>query len=191
MSRRYHEHRLDTATTTQGRRRFLKGCVLALPALSLHPAQALTGPSKRRLSFHHTHTNEKLSVVYHDGQRYLPESLRRIDHFLRDFRSKEIHPIDPRLLDILYTVTLNTGAQGRFEVISGYRSPTTNAMLRTKSSGVAKKSLHMQGKAIDVRLSGVDCGTLRTCAVKLKQGGVGYYPRSDFVHLDTGRYRTW
>ncbi len=165
--------------------------MLALPALSVPPAQALTRPSERRLSFHHTHTDERLSLVYHDGRRYLPESLRRIDRFLRDFRTEEIHPIDPRLLDILYTVTLSTGARGRFEVISGYRSPKTNAMLRTKSSGVAKHSLHMQGKAIDVRLSDVDCGALRKCAVSLKQGGVGYYPRSNFVHLDTGRYRTW
>lgn len=177
----------------QSRRFFVKGCAL-LPAASLvtpwHLARATA--VERILSFHHTHTGENLSVVYHDGADYLPDALTEVNHLLRDFRSEEIYPIDPSLLDFLSSVRSLAGSRGTFEVISGYRSPATNTMLRRKGSGgVAKRSLHMQGKAIDVRLSGVDSAKLRQVSIALAQGGVGYYSKSEFVHLDTGRFRTW
>ena len=175
------------------RRRFLKGCALALPAAAMMAPWQRAGAaaSARSLSFHHTHTGEKLSVVYHDGVDYIPESLAEIDHLLRDFRTDDVHPIDPALFDILSAARSATGGRGTFEIISGYRSPATNSMLRNKSSGVAKKSMHLQGKAIDVRLRGVDTARLRKAAVSLGAGGVGYYAKSDFVHIDTGRVRTW
>jgi uncharacterized protein YcbK (DUF882 family) len=176
------------------RRRFVGGIALALPGVAL--AAALPGSvsaktAHRSLSFSHLHTGEKLSVEYHDGIDYIPEALTAIESHLADFRSKESHPIDPSLLDILYAVRAATGHGGVYQVISGYRSPNTNAMLRSRSSGVAKRSLHMQGRAIDVRLTGVDTGNLRKAAVTLARGGVGYYEKSNFVHLDTGRFRTW
>ncbi len=146
---------------------------------------------ERQLSFHHTHTGEKLSIVYHDGRDYLSGPLKDIDSFLRDFRTEEIKPIDRRLLDQLFALSALTESRGTFEVISGYRSPQTNAKLRGKNGGVAKKSLHMQGRAIDVRLTDIPSVNLRKAALSLKSGGIGYYRRSDFVHLDTGRFRTW
>jgi uncharacterized protein YcbK (DUF882 family) len=181
------------ANRNPGRRAFLRTLGLALPAAALPGpwARALAAPRPRSLSFRHAHTQERLAIVYHDGDGYLPESLERINRLLRDFRTEQIHPIDPPLLDLLYAVTLATSSRGRFEVISGYRSPATNAMLRRNNPGVAKRSLHMQGRAIDVRLSDVDTRALRKAALALKAGGVGYYGRSNFVHLDTGRPRSW
>ena len=154
-------------------------------------AGPLAALDARSLRFYHTHTGERLSLVYHDGVQYLPKALQEINRFLRDFRTEEVRPIDPRLLDILSAICANTESRGTIEVISGYRSQTTNARLRDKSMGVAKKSLHMQGKAVDLRLTDVDTGNLRKAAIALGQGGVGYYRKSDFVHLDTGRFRTW
>jgi uncharacterized protein YcbK (DUF882 family) len=142
------------------------------------------------LSFYHTHTGERLEVVYKKNGWYDPAALSVINNYLRDFRTEEVHPIDTRLLDLLHNIWLESG-NGVFEVISGYRSPTTNAMLRQTSNGVAKKSLHMKGRAIDVRLSGLELDKLRTIAVAKRSGGVGYYPQSGFIHLDTGRVRTW
>lgn len=178
----------------QSRRFFVKGCALLIPGAALvtpwHLVRAAT--VERTLSFHHTHTGENLSLVYHDGADYLPDALSEINRLLRDFRSEETYPIDPSLLDLLSTVRTLTGDRGTFEVISGYRSPSTNTMLRRKGGGgVAKRSLHMQGKAIDVRLNGVDSAKLRKASISLARGGIGYYPKSDFVHLDTGRFRTW
>jgi uncharacterized protein YcbK (DUF882 family) len=145
----------------------------------------------RELAFRHTHTGESLSLLCTSGGAFDTAGLDRVDHFLRDFRTGELHRIDPGLLDFLGDLHRETGSNGVFEVISGYRSPATNAMLRGKSSDVAKKSLHMQGRAIDVRLTDVATADLRDAAIRLKRGGVGYYPKSDFVHLDTGRFRTW
>lgn len=172
------------------RRVILKGALLA-PLLPLSRLAGAAPTSERKLSFYHTHTGEKLSVVYHDGRDYLPESLADIDRHLRDFRTGDIETIDPLLLDQLFALRRMTDSNGVYQVISGYRSPATNAKLRSRSSGVAKKSLHMQGRAVDVRLTGVECRNLRKAAVALKNGGVGLYPKSDFVHLDTGRFRTW
>ena len=177
-----------------GRRRALLATGLVLAAgsslLVPRPAAAHAKPP-RRLSFHHTHTNEQISVVYHADGRYLTAELEKATRFLRDFRTGDAHPIDPLLFDFLYAAKVATGSCGVFEVISGYRSPATNAMLRRAGNGVAKRSMHTRGKAIDVRLTDVDTRVLRDAALKLRHGGVGYYRRSDFVHLDTGRVRSW
>lgn len=176
--------------TMRSRRSLLKAAGTLLP-MAFMPVRALALPRARELRFYHTHTGEKLDVVYAQNGNYVAEALGEINHLLRDFRSGVVHPIDPRLLDILSAVQERTGGAGRFEVISGYRSPGTNDMLRHQSSGVAKNSLHLQGQAIDVRLTGTDTRNLRRAAIAMGQGGVGYYPASDFVHLDTGRFRTW
>ena len=143
------------------------------------------------LTFYHTHTGESLAVVYQRDGAYQPEALAAIDEFLKDFRNGEAHPIDPQLLDILYEIRTMTGSQAPYEVISAYRSPATNEMLRSKSNGVASQSMHLHGRAIDVRLRDVDLVQLRKVALELERGGVGFYPDSDFIHVDTGRVRYW
>jgi len=142
------------------------------------------------LSFYHTHTGERLTATYFENGRYVPQALRAIDHLLRDFRSGELHVIDRQLLDQLFTLAGCCGGSS-FEVVSGYRSRKTNAMLRQTTGGVASHSLHLEGRAVDVRLEGCDTVRLRRAALAMACGGVGYYPSSDFVHLDTGRFRTW
>lgn len=178
----------------RSRRGLLKAAGVLLPALplALSPMAALAGTQRsRELRFYHTHTSEKLSVVYAEDGAYIPQALDEINHLLRDFRSGVVHPIDPRLLDVLYEVRMLSGSSGQYEIISAFRSPSTNEMLRHKSTGVAQKSLHLQGQAVDVRLDGVATSRLRRAALSLARGGVGYYPDSDFVHLDTGRVRAW
>lgn len=154
-------------------------------------ANSVSRKNQRELSFYHTHTGNKLSIIYHNGDSHIISALHKINQFLGDFRTGEIHDIDIRLLDALYLLQQKTGVENNFEVISGYRSPKTNAKLHSKSNGVAKRSLHMQGKAIDIRLNGVNTKVLRDTAIAMKVGGVGYYRRSDFIHLDTGRVRYW
>ena len=175
------------------RRQLLQKALLIVPVFCFSPASLLAKQVPvRRLSFSHTHTCEQLSIVYARDGKYLPEALSRINHCLRDFRSNEKYAIDPALLDFLYDLQRTAGNEGGvFEVISGYRSPSTNKMLRNKSNGVAKRSLHMEGKAIDLRLRGTRTKKLRDLAINLKRGGTGYYAKSDFVHLDTGRVRQW
>lgn len=182
-----------TADRTVARRQFVKGLVgmAAAPLLPM-PALALgSAGSDRQLQFAHTHTGETLSVVYRNGTSYASGALGQINHHLRDHRSGEIYSMDTGLLDLLFELANVTNSREPFQVISGYRSPGTNAMLRKKGSGVAKRSLHMQGKAIDVRLADIPTSQLRRAAIDLQAGGVGYYPKSDFLHLDTGRVRTW
>ena len=145
----------------------------------------------RTLDFFHTHTGERLAVNYFDAGAYVPDALATVNHFLRDFRTGDVHSIDPALLDLLHALTDLTGSARPFQVISGYRSPATNEMLRHRSEGVAAGSLHMQGQAIDIRLADVPLDALRRAALTVRRGGVGYYPASDFVHVDTGRVRTW
>jgi uncharacterized protein YcbK (DUF882 family) len=145
----------------------------------------------RTLSFRHTHTGESERLTYWRDGDYLADGLLQLDWLLRDHRTGESMPMDRTLLDLLYKLQQAVGVCGEFEIISAYRSPKTNRMLRNKSSGVAKRSLHMQGKAIDVRLPGCNLKTLRDAALTLKAGGVGYYPKSNFIHLDTGRFRYW
>lgn len=174
------------------RRAFIQFAVFATAAgVAPNWARAVTKKPTRRLAFHSTHTGENLDLVYRIGNDYIPESLAQINRVLRDHRNNEVHTIHPDLLDLLHalSVTLDTGTA--FHVISGYRSPLTNAVLAAQSEGVAKHSLHMQGKAIDIRLPGRDLSDLRRAAVALKLGGVGHYPRLDFVHLDVGRVRYW
>jgi len=175
----------------QNRRQILKAAVLAPVGLLLPWGSSLAGIRQRSLDFYHTHTGEKMSIVYHDGLDYIPDSLMSVTEYLKDFRTGESHNIDSGLLDQLYMLQQLTGSSGVFEVISGYRSPGTNARLRNNSQGVAKRSLHMQGKAIDTRLTGVSLGNLRKAALAMKAGGVGFYGKSNFLHLDTGRFRTW
>jgi uncharacterized protein YcbK (DUF882 family) len=147
--------------------------------------------SERRLTLKNLHTPEVLDVVYRRGEQYLPEALAQVEVQLRDYRTGDRHPIDPQLLDTLYELAQRAGVGPVFSVISGYRSPQTNAMLHERSSGVANHSLHMEGRAIDVRLAQIDCADLAAKALEMKRGGVGYYRESNFVHLDTGRFRTW
>jgi uncharacterized protein YcbK (DUF882 family) len=153
---------------------------------------ALAPESPRRsLSFFNTHTGEQLGVCYYKNNVYRPGAMRQINHILRDHRTGDVEAIDSRLLDLLFTVSQRVGNGSPFHIISGYRSPKTNAKLRKHTKGVATFSYHMLGRAIDIRLPGCDTGKLRQACMDLKLGGVGYYPQSDFVHVDTGAFRTW
>lgn len=147
--------------------------------------------TSRELSFHNTHTGEKLVISYYERGEYLSDALQGVNYLLRDHRTGDVHAIDTALLDQLYDLRMMFGTHKPFHIISGYRSPYTNALLNKKSSGVAKKSLHMQGCAIDIRIPGIDSKKLRNAAIAMRSGGVGYYQRSDFIHLDTGRVRSW
>jgi uncharacterized protein YcbK (DUF882 family) len=143
------------------------------------------------LSFYHTHTQLSLDVVYYQNGKYVDSSLDEINRFLADFRTGDMADMDPKLLDILHDVRNELGSDGTYEVISAYRSPKTNEMLRSNSGGVARNSQHLLGNAIDVRLRGIPIEKLRDTALDMKRGGVGYYEQSDFVHIDTGRVRRW
>jgi len=173
------------------RRHFLAGAGASL--FVPRPALAINASSVRRLAFDNIHTGEKLKVEYWTEGQYIPDALVQVNHVLRDFRSGDVHPIAPQLLDLLSALRERLETTEPVSVISGYRSPTTNAMLRGEHehSGVASKSLHMQGMAIDIRIAGRSLATVRTAALAQRLGGVGYYPQSDFVHVDVGRVRTW
>jgi len=148
--------------------------------------------TEHRIRLYHTHTGERIEVVYRHGDNYLPEAENQLDHFLRDHRTGEVRHYDPHVFDILADLTAAVGRPGaEIQIICGYRSSWSNEFLRTRSSGVAKNSLHMQAHAIDIRIPGVETLVLRDAALALGRGGVGYYPRSGFVHVDTGRVRTW
>lgn len=188
----------DLTGTGVNRRAFLGfGAVAAAAALSPLRAHAAPAPKKaavRSLSFFNTHTGERLKTTYCCDGKYEPEALKQINHILRDWRAGKVKPIDPQLLDLLHELSGTLETDSPFHIISGYRSPVTNATLRTKGgthTGVASKSLHMVGKAIDIRVPGVKLDHLRGAARTLKLGGVGYYPSSNFVHIDTGRVRFW
>jgi len=173
------------------RRKFLiTGVAVLCAAPGLLSARIDTSP--RHLSLRHSHTGEELDVVYRRDDRLDGKALGRLNRFLRDFRTEETTPIDPALFDLLYDLKARAGnPDGVIEIVSAYRSPKTNEMLRKQSSGVAKRSFHTQGRALDVRLRGTATSDLRRLAVAMKRGGVGYYRRSDFLHLDTGPARTW
>lgn len=174
------------------RRRFLHhGGGLAAAALPLTSAWGKVTDA-RSLAFEHLHTGEKLTLVYAQGDTYLPEALTRLNHLLRDHYSGAVGRIDPQLFDLLFRVQRTLGAAQPFEVISGYRSSATNAHLKSsRGGGVASKSLHMEGRAIDIRIAGVPLDDVRVAALSLQIGGVGYYARDGFVHVDTGRVRSW
>lgn len=146
---------------------------------------------ERELRFYNLHTDERLRTVYWADGRYLPDSLAEIDNILRDFRAGKVHPIDPRLLDLLWNLHRSLETHQPFQVISGYRTPKTNAMLAAHSRGVARHSMHILGKAVDIRVPGRSTRGIRDAALALRGGGVGYYPVSRFVHVDVGRVRHW
>lgn len=179
--------------TDCGRRRFLGWSLAAGSALlisGVRTARALSAPA-REIEFYHLHTGESLRAVYWEGGRYLKDGLAEIDYVLRDFRTGEVRTIDPHLLDLVHQLRLALESRSPVNVISGYRSPETNAMLARRSGGVAKNSYHIKGMAIDLRLPDRKLKEVRTAALALAGGGVGYYPKSDFVHMDTGPVRTW
>lgn len=189
-------------STEPSRRRFLRRAshlgalaagatsALALPMVATPARAMLAGP--RRLSLVHTHTGEKLALVFAVDAHYAPAALSALDHFLRDHYSGIVGSIDPQLFDLLYRAQQSLGHEGPFEIISGYRAGATNERLReSRGGGVARRSLHLEGRAIDLRLPGVPLVDLRDAALALRAGGVGFYPRERFVHIDTGRVRRW
>ncbi len=179
--------------TAIGRRGFLEttGVAAAIAAFTGPTVASLALAETRSLSFVHLHTGERLDVTYWTDGAYMPDELTAVDQLLRDFRSGDVKPIDLRLLDRLHRLRRDMRSSMPFEVISGYRTPATNAALRRKSRAVAKNSYHMRGMAIDVRLPGRGITQLRHAALLQRAGGVGYYPDSSFIHLDVGPLRRW
>ena len=178
-----------------GRRDFIGSGMLGL-VLSFFPRGVLAAArsvltTEKSLSLHNTHTGESLSTVYWIQGDYLPGALDDLNYILRDHRTGEIKPIDTQLLDLLHALSEKLSVRHPFHIISGYRSQATNDLLRRRGRGVAKNSLHVHGKATDIRLPGCDLSVLRESAMGLRGGGVGYYPRSNFVHMDIGTVRYW
>ena len=186
-----HDYRMFHAQ----RRSLLRATLGGVVSIAAAPVMAaIAAPSRldhRSLSFRHLHTGDFLSVPYWVGGRYEPDALSEIDKLLRDFRSGETTNMDVGLLEFLHRLRTALASDQPFEIISGYRSPLTNARLAAKSGGVAKSSYHMQGMAIDIRMPGRRLRYTRRAALDLRLGGVGYYGRSNFIHLDTGRVRFW
>jgi len=205
--------KIDEDITIASRRKFLKmmayGSVLAVSGCGVEtaavrhvarhaftqqtqaPAPYLHSSGYKTLSFEHTHTGEKLKLTYFERGNYIKDALQEINYLLRDFRTDDIHPIDTALLDQLFDLKQTLGLNKPFHIISGYRSPFTNVQLHKHSHGVAEHSFHMQGRAIDIRVEGVSSKMIRNAALNMAQGGVGYYRQNNFVHLDSGRFRTW
>jgi len=191
---------IDTSVET-GRRGFLRGlgglflgagAAIAAPTIITSSADAASVAAPRRqLSFVSLHTKEKLKVTYYTNGSYDRSALKDVNHMLRDWRTGEVGSMDPKLLDLLFQLRQRLRTDEPFQVISGYRCPKTNAMLASKSEGVASKSLHMEGKAIDITMAGRQLSRIRQEALNLRMGGVGIYSRSGFVHVDTGRVRQW
>ena len=186
-----------TIKTNFTRRQLLKAAtgvagLCAFPMVARATTLAAAPSLARDLSLDHTHTLESIQLTYAFGRRYVPEALKGLNHFLRDHYSGLVGNMDPALYDILHSIQASLQSRGSYQIISGYRSPHTNERLRARGGGgVAKRSLHMEGKAVDIRLTGVPLAELRDAALELAVGGVGYYPGSDFVHVDTGRVRSW
>ncbi|MES9955558.1 MAG: DUF882 domain-containing protein [Sedimenticola sp.] len=174
------------------RRRFLRNSLLISGGLFAAPAVAtVRRTGERRLELHNLHTGEREKVLYWSGGQYQKGGLRDLNNLLRDHRTGDVYDMEPELFDLAYDLGGLFGDRHRFEIISGYRSPKTNDKLRSRSNGVAKRSLHMQGKAIDLRIPGVSLSKLKQAAIGMQRGGVGYYPKSGFIHVDTGRVRNW
>lgn len=189
---------LDTGTEGLNRRRFLRLstlCVAAGPLIFDHltaeDLHAAPTAGVRVLRFHNTHTGECRDLSYWSGGKYLTSGLTAANYILRDHRTEDVHPIDPELLDMLHELAVRLKVTPDYDVISGFRSEQTNALLRREGHAVARRSYHLQGKAVDVRLAGVSLARLRKTALGLSRGGVGFYPDSRFVHLDTGPVRSW
>jgi len=153
-----------------------------------------TGSEPYRLKLHHLHTGESIDVVYRIGDTYIPEAMAKLNHFLRDHRTQDVSSYDPKEFDLLHSLLAKLGrANSEIDVVCGYRTPWSNNFLRTRSAvtGVAQHSQHMLAKAIDIRVPGVATAKLRDAALALHGGGVGYYPVSQFVHVDVGPVRQW
>lgn len=179
----------------QSRREFLRfGLLVAVAGLAPFPVQAAMreiAARERSLALYNTHTGESLNTVYWAEGAYIPQALSEINYVLRDHRNNEIKSISPELLDLVREINSMVGGNQPVQIISGYRSPTTNKKLAALSNGVAKHSMHLDGKAIDIRVPGRQLVHVRSAALKLQGGGVGFYPKSDFVHVDVGRVRQW
>lgn len=178
------------------RRKVILGGMAALAAggaaLPLRPARAAFLVEARTLAFNSLHTGEKTSVTYWEERAgYLPDAISELTHLLRDWRTEETHDMDLGLYDLLFELRYRLGSEAPFNIISGYRSPKTNAQLASHSGGVAKRSYHMRGMAVDIALPDVELAYLHQVALDMQLGGVGYYPKSGFVHVDTGPVRTW
>ncbi len=154
------------------------------------PMRSSSGEA-RSLAMYNTHTGESINLVYCEKGYYVPDALREVNYFFRDFRANLVKQIDPRLLDLLHTIHQLSDSSKPFNLVSGYRSPQTNAMLAAQFEGVARHSMHIEGKASDINLPGRELSMLQRVALALRYGGVGYYPQSGFVHVDTGRVRHW
>ncbi|MDE3060963.1 MAG: DUF882 domain-containing protein [Pseudomonadota bacterium] len=172
------------------RRQFVK-LGLCAASLATLPRMAWASAPARQLSFYHIHTGESVRLAYFENGRYMPGALQELNHFLRDWRTSDAHDIDPALFDQLYTLQQLVDMPGTYHVICGYRSPKTNQMLHSHSDGVAAHSLHLEGRAIDIYLPGKDLSLLHKAALSMQAGGIGYYPGSGFIHMDTGRVRHW
>ena len=174
------------------RRQVLGAAGVAVVAGVASPAIANVGKANcRSLSLNNLHTGERASFDYWVDGSYVPESLTEINHFLRDYYNNQVHVMDPKLLDLVNLLHRTVGSSAEVQVISGYRSPTTNAAMHAMDHGVAAHSLHMKGMAMDIRVSDVALHRLHSAAVAMRVGGVGYYPSADFIHVDTGRVRYW
>ena len=166
----------------------------ALPAFAQVAAPAVIGTKEidcRTLVMNNIHNGEKVRSDYWADGEYVPDELKRLNKFLRDFRSNDVYAMDPKVFDLLHMLAESVDANKGFEVICGYRSPETNEFLRREYSGVAEHSLHMKGQAIDLCVPGRSLKKVHEAALALRLGGVGYYPDSDFIHVDTGRVRRW
>lgn len=184
---------MNNSSKIINRRSFLRYTLGATVAIAMPKSYGAMMPNSvtRDLKLHNLHTEEKIALSYFEQGQYVTEALRDISYLLRDHRTGDVLAMDPGLIDLLYDLKGVLGTEQPFQVISGYRSPKTNTTLHKKSSGVATKSLHMQGKAIDICIEGIAVRDIQKAAMSLARGGVGYYPRSNFVHIDTGRVRAW
>jgi uncharacterized protein YcbK (DUF882 family) len=173
------------------------GCISAIlfllsPLDASSPSATTPTPQEYQLHLYHTHTGERLDIVYRRGDQYIPEAIAKLDYFLRDHRTGDVRHFDPKLYDILADLTAAIGRpNAEIDIVCGYRTPWSNEFLRSHTEGVAKNSLHIQAQAIDLRVPAVGTERLRDAALSLHRGGVGYYPRSGFIHVDTGRVRQW
>lgn len=176
------------------KRRFMQIGLAATAGLTLRPAFALASPfapKMKEIAFHNLHTDEKLRVTYFKNGQIDRSAMTQINHILRDFRTGDIFPMSANLIDLLHDLQARLRTDSVIEIISGYRSPKTNAMLASSSDGVARRSYHMKGLATDIRMHGVSLRQIQTAALFMRRGGVGFYPKSDFVHVDVGPIRHW
>ena len=172
---------------------FTFALTLGVCSSTFQTAKAGIAPEREyRLRLFHTHTNERIDIVYRKGDVYFPDAIQQLDQFLRDHRTGDVRELDARLFDLLHDLTVSVGKDGtEIDIVCGYRTPWSNEFLRRTTSGVASQSQHVEGKAIDIRIPGVSTVQLRNAALALHRGGVGFYPKSAFVHVDVGRVRQW